>query len=295
MSMKFDDNLATLHAYLCADGYVIKNPPKQKSKYYTIGFRNTNLVLLKDFQNKFKKIFKIKPHLVERQRCRIGSKEIYGLLTKEFGSFYSWEWKMPKLSKKLSRVWLRAYFDCEGWVFCKTHQNRHIGLDCVNEKGLNQIISTLNDLNIKTTKKFNKKRNIYRIFIYGKENLTRFNNEIGFSHPDKDKKMKESLSDFVIYRWDFPKDKKKCREFTLNILKEKIKIKKPYYLRIISKEENNLRVLKKYLFKFYEIDSIIYERKNGIGTIYYELNINKKESVQKLINLKIIKNIFHKD
>lgn len=88
-------------------------------------------------------------------------------------------------------------------------------------KGLNQIISALNNLSIKTIKKFNKKRNIYRIFIYEKENIKRFNEEIGFLHPDKKNKIKEVLSDFVIYKWNFPKDKKKCEKFILNILKEK--------------------------------------------------------------------------
>ena len=115
--MKIDENLAAVHAYLCADGYVIKNPKTQKRKYYKIGFRNTNLILLKDFQERFEKVFGVKPCLYEGQRCQKGSREIYELLIKRFGSFYSWEWKMPKLNNKLAKAWLRAYFDCEGWVF----------------------------------------------------------------------------------------------------------------------------------------------------------------------------------
>ncbi len=289
--MKFDKNLASIHAYLCADGYVIKNPKTQKHKYYALGFRNTNLILLKDFQDKFEKIFGIRPHLDKGQRCRIGSKKIYELLTKKFDSFYSWEWKMPKLNKELTKIWLRAYFDCEGWVFCKTHQNRHIGIDCVNEKGLNQIIFALNSLDIKTIKKFNKKRNIYRIFIYGKENLIIFNNKIGFLHPDKDRKLKEALSDFVIYKWNFPKDEEKSKEFLLNILKEKIRIKKPYYVRIISKEESNLKKLGELLKEYYDVNCKRDKRINGIGTAYYELNIYKKLEIEKLINNKIIEDI----
>ena len=70
--MQFDKNFVSIHAYLCADGYVIKNPKTQKHKYYRIGFRNTNIVLLKDFQEKFEKVFRIKPRLVVRQRCEIG-------------------------------------------------------------------------------------------------------------------------------------------------------------------------------------------------------------------------------
>ena len=284
-------NLAIIHAYLCADGYVIKNPKNQKQKYYRIGFRNTNLVLLKDFQERFEKVFNLKPRLVEGERSEIGSKEIYEKLTKEFGSFYSKEWKVPELKKGFSNFWLRTFFDCEGWVFCRTRQNRHIGLDTINEKGLDKIIIELNKLGIKTIKKENKKRKMFRIFIYGEENLKKFQNKIGFLHPGKKKKLQETLNDFVKYEWIFPKEDKKCKEFVKNKLKEKIRIKKPHYIRIISKEEANLSKLKFYLHKFYAVESLLNKRKNGIGTTYYELTINKKEEIKKLIKLKIIGNI----
>ena len=81
--MKFDDNLAIVHAYLCADGYVIKNPPTQKNKYYYIGFRNTNQKLLKDFQKRFKKYFKVKPRLIKGERCIVQNKETYENLVKK--------------------------------------------------------------------------------------------------------------------------------------------------------------------------------------------------------------------
>jgi hypothetical protein len=293
--MKLDKNLVSVHAYLCADGYVIKNPETQKHKYFCIGLRNTNLALLKDFQEKFEKRFNVKPHLIKGERCRIGSKKIYEILTKKFGSFYSWEWKMPKLNKNLSKVWLRTYFDCEGWVFCKTHQNRHIGIDCVNERGINQIISALDNLNIKTIKKYIKKRNIYRVLIYGKDNLNNFCEKIGFLHPDKSKRLKEVIDDFVIYKWNFPKEERECKKFVFNILKDKLKIKKPYYVRIISKEETNLNNLIYYLNKFYNVEGKMYKRVNGRGTIYYEININKKKEIEKLINHEIIKDIFVKN
>ena len=220
--MKFDENLAAIHAYLCADGYVTTS---KKYKYYRAGLRNTNLILLKDFQKKFEKVFDSKPTIRKDGRCEKCSKQIYELLTKEFGSFYSWEWKMPELNKDLSRIWLRTYFDCEGWVFCKKHQNRHIGADCVNETGINQVEKALNNLGIKTIRKYNKKRGLHRILIYGKENLGVFSKQIGFLHPEKANKLKEILNDFVVYEWKFPKNKKECKEFILNLLKEKIRIK----------------------------------------------------------------------
>ena len=74
-------------------------------------------------------------------------------------------------------------------------------------------------------------------------------------------------------------------------MKEKAKIKKPSYVRIISKEEKNLKDIQKILKEIYEITCLIHKMRNGIGTIYYELNINKKGYIKKLIKLRIIPNI----
>jgi len=288
--MEFDESLSTVHAYLCADGYVIKNPDTQKQKYYYIGFRNTNLVLLKDFQKRFREYFGIVPRLIEGKRCVVQNKELYEKLIRKFGSFYSRDWKMPSLDNKLDRKWLRAFFDCEGWVFCKHHQNRHIGLDSINEEGIDQVVNALNRIGIKTIKKTIKKRGIFRIFIFGKDNLKRFEKEVGFLHPDKKEKLAKAIRDYMDYIWRFPKDN--CKEIVLGILKEKARIKKPYPVRVVSKEESNLLMLKEKLSNFFLIHSLVHKRINGIGTIYYELSINRKEDIKKLINLKVIPNIF---
>jgi len=290
--MKFDKNLASLHAYLCADGYVVRNPPKQKHKYYRVGVRNTNLILLKDFQDKFEKVFGFKSRLVEGQRCEIGSREIYELLTKEFGSFYSREWKMPKLDNELVCYWLRSFFDCEGWVYIQSHKNRQIGLDCVNEFGIDQITKALNRLGIKTTKQVKKNGLIFRILILGKENISKFKEKVGFLYPEKSNKLNLAIKDYVNYIWNFPEIERDCKEFIKKILKEKIRIRQKKYIRIFSKEKINLDKLNKLLKKFYNVTSIIYERVNGLGNVYYELNINKREEIEKLINNDIINNIF---
>lgn len=287
--MKFDENLSAVHAYLCADGYVIKNPETQKQKYYHVGFRNTNLTLLKDFQERFEKVFGIKPYLIEGQRCRIGNKEIYELLIKEFGSFYSWEWKMPKLNKELSRIWLRAYFDCEGWVTCKSHQNRMIGADCVNENGIKQIKKSLERLEIKSKVKKRNTRNIFSLCIFGKENLIKFEKKIGFLHPAKKEKLNNVLKDFMDYNWNFPTEKMELINFIEIILNAKAKIKKPEgVIRIISNKENNLLRLQKELNILFGVSSRVNRMTNGIGTVYYELNINKKKEVKYLIDNNLI-------
>lgn len=293
--MEFDENIAAVHAYLCADGYVIKNPLTQIHKYYRIGFRNTNLTLLKDFQDKFEKAFRIKPRLIEGQRCEIGSRELYELLTKEFGSFYSWHWKMPKLDPELTKIWLRAFFDCEAWVTIETRQNRNIGLDCVNKKGLEQVKNALYNLGIDSKLKFRNKQKIYRLYIFGKENLIKFKEDIGFLHLKKAEKLGNAVKDYVDYRWYFPENERECKKFICNLLKEKIRIKKPYYIRIISKEKTNLIKLQEFLKKFYDISCLINKSINGLGTIYYELNINRKDEVTKLIKEGFIHNIFKND
>ena len=226
--------------------------------------------------------------MVEGQRCEKGSRKIYENLTKKFGSFYSREWKMPKINKKLSKFWLRTFFDCEGWVTCKTHQNRHIGLDSINESGLNQVINALNNLGIKTIKKYNEKRKIYRIYIYGKENLKLFKQQINFLHPEKKKKLEEVLNDYIVYIWNFPKNNKGCKLFVNNKLKEKLKFRKPLYFRMTSKEQENLKMMQNLIKKFYGIDSKVYKCVNGYGTTFYELNITRKEDVLKLIKLQLI-------
>lgn len=287
--MKMNGDLSIIHAYLCGDGYVAYG---HERKYYRMGFRNTNLVLLKDFKKRFDRYFKVNITLKEGERCYKSSKEIYWKLTNQFGSFYSREWTMPELSRNLSKKWLRAFFDCEGWVYCKTHQNRHIGLDSINEKGIDQVIKALNNLGINTIKKVNKKRGMFRIFIYRKESLIKFSKEIGFLHPDKAKKLEKTLKDYVEYFWNFPKKGGECKNFIDNILKEKARIKKPYYVIIISREQINLKKLKVFMKKFYNIESLLYRSINGLGTIYHQLNINRRDEVQKLIDNKLIPNIF---
>ena len=122
-----NSDFVSIHAYLCSDGYVVRNLKTQKHKYYRIALRNTNVVLLKDFQNKFYKIFKLKPIIYRNEVCRISSKKLYFWFL-QYGSFYSNEWRLPKLNKDKLKFWLRSYFDCEAWVICRKAKDRHIGI-----------------------------------------------------------------------------------------------------------------------------------------------------------------------
>ncbi len=179
-----DKNLAAIHGYLCSDGYVVKNPLTQKQKYYHIALRNTSLVLLKDFQKKFEKVFGLKPKITNQfDRCKIGSKKLYFYLTEAFGSFYSREWKMPVglMDNKSMALWLRAFFDCEASVYVKERHSRFICMESVNFEGLQEIRKQLETVfGISSIIKERRGRETLQLLIYGKENLIKFRKEIGF-------------------------------------------------------------------------------------------------------------------
>jgi len=275
--MKFDENLAVVHGYLCADGYVIKNPENQKHKYYSIGLRNQSIVLLEDFQKRFQSFFGIKPR-IGHDRARIYSKEIHNKLVKKW-NFYSNSWKLPKMSDRNLKLWLRAFFDCEAWVEVQCRKNRRIGLDSINHKGLVAIQAALKSFNIESKIKNIKNRNMSRLQIFGKKNIEKFANEIGLLHPEKIEKLKRTINSYPHYIWIFPYEIGELREF----IREKTKIKKPYIIRVVSNRKENLKTLQNILEENFDIDSKIYERKNGQNTRYYELAIQKKESVKKAL------------
>lgn len=279
--LKFNKNLSIIHAYLCADGYVIKNPETQKQKYYYIGFRNTNKTLLKDFEDNFYKFFGVKPRRCKDGRSVVQNKELYYLLTQDF-SYYSKEWELPNLNNDNLRYWLRAFFDCEGWVFVKKAQNRHIGLDSIDHSGLNQIKNAIKEFGIESILKVLNNRNTLRLLIYKKESLIKFQRKINFLHPDKKAKLQEAIDSYVDYNWYFPKDKEKLKLYIINFIHKRSKIEKAFRVRICSNLKKNLIILSKHLKNIFRIDSKFYGPKfSGIGAKYYELVVHKKEDVNR--------------
>ena len=275
--MKFNKNLSIIHGYLCADGYVCTNLPHQKHKYYSIGLRNTNYTLLKDFQDRFYEIFKIKPKLIVGQRCRLYSKEIYYKLM-ENGPYHSHNWKYPDISKENARYWIRTFFDCEGWIIADKRKTRSVCLESINREQLPHIQEALKnfDINSKLYSRKNRKTSI--LTIPDKKSIINFEKEIGFLHPKKKERLKVCIKSFVNYNWNF--DNLNVKIF----MKEKSKFKKPYIIRIFSIIKKNLEKLSYLLKEKYNIESKIYKDKSGYGTIYYYLSIQKKDEVKKLIS-----------
>ncbi len=272
--MKFNEDLSKIHADLCGDGCVSKSKDGNKHKYYRIDFRNTNLNLLKDFQDRFYNYFEIKPKNYNNERTTVHSKKFYYLLTNEFGSFYSRKWKMPNLSKNNSRYWLRAFYDCEGWVELKKAKSRTIGLECINEKGIKSIQKSLLKFEIDSSLKYKKERGIWRLRICGLNDIKKFSKYIGFLHPNKSRKLNEVLNSYKNYNWEIPKSKKDL----LELIKIKGKNSKDRdEIKIHTIKLKNLLNLKRVL-RNYKIKSKIYGPwKNQYGSINYYLVLNKRD------------------
>lgn len=274
--MKFDKNLAAIHGYLCANGYVIKNPQNQKHKYYYIGLRNTNDIILKDFQEKFEAVFGIKPIITNEGRCKIQNKEIYELLTKEF-SYYSYEWKLPKLNKEQLKNWLRAFFDCEGWVECQTQVYRRIiRAESCNEKGILAIQEALRKFNINSYIKQRTNRTIWRLTICDRKSILQFHKNINFLHPEKNAKLSKGIASYKNFHWMIPSDKGRLLSFVK--LNGKM-IEYRNQIRFSSIIRKNLTELRKALNKHSINSKVFGPWISGTGSKYYCLIIKNYKEV----------------
>lgn len=285
--INFNEDLAVIHAYLCADGYLCKR--SKKNRWWKLGLRNTNLVLLKDYQKRVKRYFGHKPGITDG-RCSFTDKSAWLFMVKNFKSFHSYEWTFPKqIPIKHHNIWLRAFFDCESWVAKRKAKNRSVALECVNRKGILKIQEALKKLNIDSIVKKRHTRQVFSLKIYGKINILRFKQKIGFLHPDKKAALNEAINSFVNYNWKFPIKKRKLKEFIKEKMVEKVNVEKSGTIRFCSNTRNNLLTLSKNLEKLYGVESKVSNLKyNGIGTKYYEFSINKKAEIKKVLDNDLI-------
>ncbi|MBI2628571.1 LAGLIDADG family homing endonuclease [Candidatus Pacearchaeota archaeon] len=89
---------------------------------------------------------------------------------------------------------MRSFADCDGTVN-NSNYDRYVAIDSINFDGLKQISDKLNEFGIfnRIYKVQYKERNSYRLKISKRENLLKFNNLIGFSHPLKQEKLNIAL------------------------------------------------------------------------------------------------------
>ena len=105
------------------------------------------------------------------------------------------KWKIPKLgSQECKREWLRAFFDCEAYVYKK-----YLRVQSVNRIGIYQVKDLLAEFNIHSNinrYKPNRKNHseVFMLTIGKKMDKRRYKESIGFNHKIKLKKLDKQLS-----------------------------------------------------------------------------------------------------
>ncbi len=111
----------------------------------------------------------------------------------------------------------------------------------------------------------------------------KFSERIGFLHPSKKRKLKELLDSYPNYIWEFPKNREQQKDFIKKTMLRKARVKKPSYIRVISNKKKNVLMLSSLLNDIFCIRNKWYESRSGQGTKYYEITINRKQSVVKAL------------
>ncbi|MFA6065463.1 MAG: LAGLIDADG family homing endonuclease [archaeon] len=195
------------------------------------------------------------------------------------------------MPRKYYAIWLRTFFDCEAWITKIKGKDRSVSLECVNEKGMIEIKKVLKKLGIRSTLNKRQTRNVFILKIYERKNISKYQKIINFLHPEKKENLQKSIDTFVNYSWKFPKNTKLLKNFVKEKMIEKTIIDKFGRIRFCSNRKVNLTKLSNYLKKFYLIKSKVSKaRHNGIGTKYYELSIEQKKEVQKVVDNELIAN-----
>ncbi len=103
--------------------------------------------------------------------------------------------KKPSLvlqeTKEFQKGFLQGIFDAEGSV---RKERRHLTVSSKRKSTIRILKILLKKFGIKIGKPCGDKNNVVSIPFYGKKNLAKFSEEIGFRHPDKKKRLEVLLS-----------------------------------------------------------------------------------------------------
>ena len=203
---KLDKNLAVLLGALVSEGSISKNK---------LEFCNTDTIFIEEFKEKWERVFPdSKIHKFEKNPSSYGKKKYFRLechcrYTLEFlrniglEPVKSNKKVIPELilqsQKEVVSSFLMAYFEGDGAIISA---KKMVELSCcsVSEELIKQIQIILLRFGIESRKKWDKYKNIYKLFIFSKRNIFRFYKEIGFFSERKKKKL-----EFVIlnYKKDY--------------------------------------------------------------------------------------------
>jgi|TARA_Y100000310_G_scaffold340884_1_gene438183 hypothetical protein len=168
-------------------------------KHALISFCSTEPELIKKYIKDFYKVYKIKTKYIKK-KCEVSirSIEVYKDLIK-YCKFGSKEWEIPKevLNRNIfGKEWLKAFYDGEAHIDNHAYQKR-IVINSINQKGLISIKDNILKKIGVTSKLYGpyhwKNFKSFRLIISRKDNLIKFNEEIGFYHPKKQDKLQKLL------------------------------------------------------------------------------------------------------
>jgi len=161
---------------------------RKKKGEFSIEIEQKNREWLKIIAKNFEKSFGIKPRITVRKtkkniyRLRVYSKDIFLKLQKMQKNLE----QIVEASEDVQKSFLRGVCDAEGSV----DKNKYrIIISNKNEKLLRLCKKLLQKFGIKTKKLWKYKWGVKVLPILGKENLQKFNEIIGFSHPNKRAKL----------------------------------------------------------------------------------------------------------
>ncbi|MBU0615601.1 MAG: hypothetical protein KJ601_05915 [Nanoarchaeota archaeon] len=189
---------AKLLGFLAGDGGVYIRVDKNKDIHHSILFCPDDESMLNHFVDAFIRFYNKKPTIRNHGnyfRVRAASKPICLdlLKTAKFGTH---EWRVPNdyLTSNILKIeWLRAFFDCEGYV-----GKKQIQLQSVNKQGLTDICNLLNKFSIHSKIYQYERKNPnwntnYILCILRKESIRKFYNIIGFNHSEKLRKINQLI------------------------------------------------------------------------------------------------------
>ena len=215
---KLNNDLAMILGLLVSEGSISKNK---------LEFCNSDKKLVHIFKSKWKKVFPDSTlHEFLKKPSSYGKKEYIRLechcrYTIEFlrniglnavkSSFKQIPFLILNSSKAVISSFLSSYFEGDGSI---SYSNKMIELSCcsMSEKLITQLQLVLLRFGIDSFKRFDKHKNIFKLYLRGKRNLLRFYKDINFTCERKKKKLEfilvnykksTTLTDFVPFISDF--------------------------------------------------------------------------------------------
>lgn len=191
-------NKSRLCGFLAADGSVFIRKEKKTGKiHYELRFYPDDDGLTKLFAESFKAVYGLDVHVKKDANYYFvyanNKLAVSDLLS--LAKFSSMEWFVPSfISSKASKIeWLRAYFDCDGYV-----SKKYIQVQSVNKKGLEQMKDLLLEFGIESKiysyeRKQKSWNTNYMLNINGRKKMLKFREKIGFNHRLKKNKLEKIL------------------------------------------------------------------------------------------------------